>query len=74
MAKKGLFSFDKTNINNQEDQTYHLVAWPKNPRSFTWPFKQLQPSVANIILNWCNIPFNENPKDNWKFKLNLDHK
>ncbi|SHG04809.1 hypothetical protein SAMN05444405_12151 [Bacteroides luti] len=27
-ARKGFFSFDKTNINNFEDAKYHLVAWP----------------------------------------------
>ena len=28
-AKKGFYSFDKTNINNPKDKYYHLVAYPK---------------------------------------------
>lgn len=29
-AEQGFYSFDRTNINNCEDQLYHLVAWPAN--------------------------------------------
>lgn len=28
MAKKGLYSFDRTDIDNPNDGNYHLVAWP----------------------------------------------
>lgn len=28
MARKGFYSFDRTNIGNIEDNHYHLVAWP----------------------------------------------
>nr|WP_315247450.1 hypothetical protein [uncultured Flavobacterium sp.] len=28
MAKCGFYSYDKSNLGNFEDQTYHLVAWP----------------------------------------------
>ena len=28
MAKKGFYSFDRTNIYDPEDNLYHLVAWP----------------------------------------------
>ncbi len=28
MARKGFYSFDRTNIGNPEDNHYHLVAWP----------------------------------------------
>ncbi len=30
MAQKGLYSFDRTNVSNNEDNSYHLVAWPSN--------------------------------------------
>lgn len=29
MAKKGFVSFDRTNLSEQEDNHYHIVAWPK---------------------------------------------
>ena len=31
MARKGFVSFDRTNIINLNDQTYHIVCYPKNP-------------------------------------------
>lgn len=31
MAKKGFYSFDRTNINDPEEDRYHLVAWPTHP-------------------------------------------
>lgn len=31
MAKRGLYSFDRTNVDNPEDDHYHLVAWPTHP-------------------------------------------
>lgn len=31
MAKKGFYSFDRTNVDNPEDDHYHLVAWPSHP-------------------------------------------
>jgi len=34
MAKKGLFSFDKTNPNSFSDSNYHLVATPVDPLRF----------------------------------------
>ncbi|WP_125719601.1 hypothetical protein [Flavobacterium ustbae] len=74
IAKKGICSFDKTNINNPEDQTYHLVAWPENESDkFWWPFDlPFQTNINNIILNRSKIPFSENPKENWTFTLKLD--
>lgn len=30
MARRGLFSFDKTDINDPTDNHYHIVAWPSN--------------------------------------------
>ena len=74
IAKRGLFSFDKTNINVQQDSNYHLVAWPKEPMPLypIWPFDFLNSSICNIILNTSSIPFNSKPNENWPFKLNLD--
>jgi len=31
MAERGLYAFDKTNLNNFNDTIYHLVASPKEP-------------------------------------------
>lgn len=31
MAKKGFYSYDKSKLGNFEDQTFHLVAKPKQP-------------------------------------------
>ncbi|MEE1407245.1 MAG: hypothetical protein U0K42_08240 [Bacteroidales bacterium] len=31
MAKKGFYSFYRTNINDPDDDHYHLVAWPTHP-------------------------------------------
>jgi hypothetical protein len=76
MAKKGLISYDKTYINNSEDQTYHLVAWPTNQNKtpfwfpFEFPFEKL--NINNLILNKSKIPFNSNAKANMPFKLNLE--
>ena len=30
MARRGLYSFDKTDINDPTDNHYHIVAWPKS--------------------------------------------
>lgn len=31
MARKGFVSFDRTNVMDLNDQTYHIVCYPKNP-------------------------------------------
>ena len=31
MARKGFVSFDRTNVIDLNDQTYHIVCYPKNP-------------------------------------------
>ena len=31
MARKGFVSFDSTNVMDLNDQTYHIVCYPKNP-------------------------------------------
>ena len=34
MARKGFVSFDRTNVMDLNDQTYHIVCYPKNPIRF----------------------------------------
>ena len=46
MAKKGIYAFDKTVLNNFLDSNYHLVASPKNPLKL----KDLSPDVIEVIL------------------------
>ena len=45
MAGKGLFTFDKTVLNNFSDPQYHLVAWPSTPLKFI----DLPIEIRNII-------------------------
>lgn len=40
-AKRGLYSFDKSNINNFEDNNYHLVAYPKDKVTLGSPYFSL---------------------------------
>ena len=52
MAKKGFYSFDRTNVDNPEDDHYHLVAWPTHPVS----------NVENIpVINSDRLDF-DNPE------------
>lgn len=52
MAKKGLYSFDRTNVDNPEDDHYHLVAWPTHSVS----------NVENIpVVNTVGLDF-DNPE------------
>ena len=46
MAKRGLFSFDKTVLNNFSNLHYHLVAEPVNPLTFY----QLPIEIREIII------------------------
>lgn len=57
-AKKGFFSFDKTKINDPDDTTYHLVAYPINS-DFNIQLEKLQ-------LN-CSIPIICEPFDLFQF-------
>ena len=57
MARKGLVSFDRTNVMDLNDQTYHIVCYPKNPiklRGFQDLCKVkgnvLHKELANILL------------------------
>ena len=73
IAKKGLFSFDKTKISDPEDRTYHVVAWPKSSEQhFLSLFILLNSKISNVILNMSNIPFSQIAKENWSFDLNLE--
>lgn len=48
MAKKGFYSFDRTNIDNPNDGHYHLVAWPTH----------LVSNVENIpVINTVGLDF-----------------
>ncbi|MEC3874461.1 hypothetical protein [Chryseobacterium salviniae] len=49
MAKKGIYSFDKTTLNNFLDSNYHLVASPK----IALKIKDLSPDIMAIILKTC---------------------
>lgn len=52
MAKKGFYSFDRTNVDNPEDDHYHLVAWPTHSVS----------NVENIpVVNTVGLYF-DNPE------------
>lgn len=52
MAKKGFYSFDRTNVDNPEDDHYHLVAWPTHSVS----------NVENIpVANTVGLDF-DNPE------------
>lgn len=52
MAKKGFYSFDRTNVDNPEDDHYHLVAWPTHSVS----------NVENIpVVNTVGLDF-DNPE------------
>ncbi|WP_042722328.1 hypothetical protein [Flavobacterium sp. B17] len=46
MAKKGIYAFDKTVLNNFLDSNYHLVASPKVPLKL----KDLSPDIKEVIL------------------------
>ncbi|WP_123911571.1 hypothetical protein [Chryseobacterium sp. G0162] len=46
MTKKGLYSFDKTNLNNFLDPHYHLVASPKTPLKL----KELPHDILDIVI------------------------
>ncbi|HTI60042.1 hypothetical protein [Mucilaginibacter sp.] len=47
MAKRGLFAYDKTKMNNFSDPYYHLVAKPVNPLKF-----EGLPVKIKEILKW----------------------
>lgn len=72
-AKRGFYSYDKTNINNFDDMTYHLVAYPKDfQRSIIEKrYYDILCKSKNFIVNNGFIPFNKNGVNNI-FRLNID--
>jgi hypothetical protein len=74
MAKRGLLSFDRTYINDPEDQTYHLVAWPKEAREDPFLFFEVISRLENnnLIFNKSYIPFERIPQKNEIFQLRID--
>ena len=52
MSKKGLYSFDKTNVGNFSDTNYHLVCKPTNPLKL----QDLSTEIKEILIN---ISFNK---------------
>ncbi|WP_390456100.1 hypothetical protein, partial [Chryseobacterium sp. Alg-005] len=46
MAKKGLYTFDKTILNNFSDTSYHLVASPKTPLKM----KDLPENILKLLI------------------------
>ncbi|MCX8523607.1 hypothetical protein OF897_06695 [Chryseobacterium formosus] len=46
MTKKGLYSFDKTCVNNYFDSNYHLVASPSMPLTL----KDLPKDIFEILI------------------------
>ena len=51
MAQKGLFSFDKTVLNNFSDLHYHLVAKPVNPLKFDHLPLEIKKALAESKFN-----------------------
>jgi len=47
MAKLGIFSFDKTDINNGNDNNYHLVASPKDKFLSVYEIQGLKESILS---------------------------
>ncbi|ROH98825.1 hypothetical protein EGI16_19880 [Chryseobacterium sp. G0240] len=45
LTQKGLYSFDKTNLNDFMDNHYHLVTIPKNPLKIS----DLPPDILNFL-------------------------
>ncbi|GEN70175.1 hypothetical protein CLA01_02470 [Chryseobacterium lathyri] len=55
MTKKGLYSFDKTNLNNFLDYDYHLVASPMKPLTLN----DLPQNILDILMQ-TKYPYNIN--------------
>ncbi len=51
MAEKGLFTFDKTVLNNFSDTNYHLIAKPINPIKFNSLPQEISIEIAKTKLN-----------------------
>ena len=72
-AQIGFYSYDKTYLNNFDDMTYHLVAYPKNYQRALIEnrYLELLSISKNTILNNSIIPFDKNG-NNTTFHLNID--
>lgn len=56
MARKGFVSFDRTNVMDLNDQTYHIVCYPKNPIRLQG-FQDLCKVEGNVLhKELANIP------------------
>lgn len=56
MARKGFVSFDRTNVMDLNDQTYHIVCYPKNPIKLRG-FQDLCKVKGNVLhKELANIP------------------
>lgn len=55
MARRGLYSFDKTNINDPTDNHYHLVAWPTSEDNRLKPEDSSKCQIP--VLNSINVNF-----------------
>jgi len=55
MTKKGLYSFDKTNLNNFLDYDYHLLASPMKPLTLN----DLPQNILDILMQ-TKYPYNIN--------------
>ncbi|BFM45387.1 hypothetical protein CFS9_40280 [Flavobacterium sp. CFS9] len=51
MARKGLYAFDKTVLNNFKDTNYHLVAFPVKPLSFSDLSQEIKSKLKETIIN-----------------------
>jgi len=51
MAKRGLYTFDKTTANNFRDTNYHLVAKPANPLLADTLPVEIFTLISNILYN-----------------------
>lgn len=66
-AKRGLYSFDKSKLNNFEDPHYHLVAYPKFYTFFNHNFKL---KIENENVDFMKFRVSENFRNRKSFLLN----
>ncbi|MNR44772.1 hypothetical protein D3C85_1635500 [compost metagenome] len=51
MARKGLYTFDKTVLNNFADTNYHLVAFPLTPLKFSDLSEEIKDVLQKTIIS-----------------------
>ena len=59
IAQKGIYSFDRTNIEDAFDNNYHLVAWPQNSPAFISPRDLLLESNPILSIESNEINFDD---------------